>query len=103
MDIPRLGVQLELWLLAYATATAVLDPSCICDLHHSSWQRWSLNPLSRARDWTRNLMVPSQIRFCSATTGTPKIFITEWFSKKSPQIFDIPPEEVEFKSSADWT
>ena len=30
-------------------------------LHHSSWQRWILDPLSKARDRTRNLMVPSQI------------------------------------------
>ena len=26
------------------------DLSCICDLHHSSWQRHILNPLSEARD-----------------------------------------------------
>ena len=36
MEILRLGVQLELQLPAYTTATATLDPSCICDLHHSS-------------------------------------------------------------------
>ena len=45
--------------------------SCFCDLHHSSWQRQSLNPLSKTRDQTRNLMVPSRIRFCCAMTGTP--------------------------------
>ena len=28
---------------------------------HSSRQRWVLNPLSKARDQTRSLMVPSQI------------------------------------------
>ena len=27
-----------------------VDPSHICDLHHSSRQRWVLNPLSAARD-----------------------------------------------------
>ena len=31
------------------------------DLHHSSWQLQILNPLSKARDRTQNLMVPSQI------------------------------------------
>ena len=31
-------------------------------LHHSSRQRQILNPLSKARDWTRNLMVTSGIR-----------------------------------------
>ena len=34
---PRLGVRSELQLPAYTSATATLDPSCICDLHHSSW------------------------------------------------------------------
>ena len=34
---------------ANATATAMPDPSCICDLHHSSWQRQILNLLSEAR------------------------------------------------------
>lgn len=37
MDIPMLGVELELWLLAYAIATAMPEPSCVCYLHHSSW------------------------------------------------------------------
>ena len=32
-SIPRLGVELELQLPAYATA--VQDLSCVCDLHHS--------------------------------------------------------------------
>ena len=34
MDIPRLGVKLE--LLAYVTATATPHLSCICNPHHSS-------------------------------------------------------------------
>ena len=38
--------QSELQLPAYATATATWDPGHICDLHHSSQQRWNLNPLS---------------------------------------------------------
>ena len=40
-------------------------------LHHSSRQRRILNPLSKARDRTRNLMVRSQIHLCCATMGTP--------------------------------
>ena len=47
------------------------DPSRICDLPHSSWRRQILNPLSEARDQIRSLMVPSLLRFCCATTGTP--------------------------------
>ena len=34
----RLGVELELQLLACATATAMLDVSLVFDLHHCSWQ-----------------------------------------------------------------
>ena len=40
-------------------------------LHHSSRQRRIPDPRSEARDRTRNRMVPSQIRFHCATTGTP--------------------------------
>ena len=56
--VPRLGVLSELQLPAYTTATAMWDPRHICDLHHSSRQCRILNPLSEARDGTRNLMVP---------------------------------------------
>ena len=30
MDVPRLGVELELQLLAYTIASAMWDPSCVC-------------------------------------------------------------------------
>ena len=73
MEVPRLGVQLELEPLAYTTATATRDPSHIFDLHHSSQQHWILNPLSEARDRTGNLIVPSWIHFHCTTTGTPCI------------------------------
>ena len=56
MEVPRLGVKLELQLLSFSTAIANPDPSYVCDLHHSSEQRWSLNPLSEARDGTLVLM-----------------------------------------------
>ena len=35
MEVPRLGIQLELELPVYARATATWDPNCVCDLHHS--------------------------------------------------------------------
>ena len=70
MKVPRLGIKLELQLLASTTATATQDPSHICDPHHSSWQRQILNPVSKARDRTLNLMDTSQIHFCCATTRT---------------------------------
>ena len=36
MEVPRLGVKLELQLQAYATATAMWDLSLVCDLHHGN-------------------------------------------------------------------
>ena len=33
MEVPRLGVELELEVLAYATATAMPDPSRVCDTY----------------------------------------------------------------------
>ena len=72
MEVPRPGVEQELWLLAYTTATAAQDLSHVFDLHHSSWQQWILNPLIEARDLARNVMVPSRICFQCATTGTPQ-------------------------------
>lgn len=60
MEIPGLGVKSE---LAHATATATLDLSGLCDLHHRPWQCWILNPLSEARDGTCVLVDTSQIHF----------------------------------------
>ena len=61
VEVPRLGVELELQPLAYARATATPDPSYVCDLHHGSWQRRILNPLSEARGRTCILMDTSWI------------------------------------------
>ena len=49
-ESPRVGVESEVQLLTYTTATAILGPSRVCSLHHSSWQHQILNSLSRARD-----------------------------------------------------
>ena len=50
MEVPRLGVELELQLPAYTIVTAMPDLNQICDLHCSSWQHQIPNPLSEARD-----------------------------------------------------
>ena len=50
MEVPRLGVQSELQLLAYTRATTAQDLSHVCNLHYSSQQCRILNPLSKARD-----------------------------------------------------
>ena len=61
METPGLGVQSELQLLAYTTATATQDPIRVCDPHHSSRQLWILHPLSEARDRTRVLADTSRV------------------------------------------
>ena len=76
MEVLRLGFKLELQLPAYTTATGTPDPIHVCDLHHSSRQRWMLNPLSEAKDQTHNLMVPSWIRFRCATMGPPLLLFS---------------------------
>ena len=54
MEVPRLGVQLELELLAYTTATTTPDPSHVFDLHYTHgnagslthWARPGIKPMS---------------------------------------------------------
>ena len=64
MEVPRLGVKLELQLPACSTATAMPDLSHVYNLQHSSRQRRILDPLSEARDRTGVLMDTSQVPFC---------------------------------------
>ena len=63
MEVPRLEVQSELQLLAYAIAMATPYPSHIHDLCHSFQQLWILNPLSEAGDRTQILMDTSCVGF----------------------------------------
>ena len=60
MEVPRVGGESELQLLAYTTATAKLD-LCICTLHPGSQQCQILNPLREARDQTCSLMDASWV------------------------------------------
>ena len=57
--------------LIWAVVAGLCQSHSICDLHHSSRQRQILIPLSKARDQTRNLKIPSWIRFRYAMMGTP--------------------------------
>ena len=60
MQVSRLGAELELQLLVYATATATLDQSGICNLH----LRWILNQLSKARGQTHVFIDTSRVLYC---------------------------------------
>ena len=73
MEILRLGVKSELQLPAYVTATAMPDPSHICNLHRSSWQCGILDPLSKARDRTCILMNTSWVRSLLSHDGNSKV------------------------------
>ena len=50
MEVLKLGGKLELELRTYTIATAMPDPSCVCNPHHTTRQCRILNPLSKARD-----------------------------------------------------
>ena len=62
MEVPGLGVQSELELPAYTTATVTQDSSHVSDLYHSSQQHQILNPLSGAREPTCLLMDISHVQ-----------------------------------------
>ena len=68
MEVSRVGLELELWVPAYTTATATPDLSLTCDLHRSSRQRRILNPPSGTRDQTQVLIDISWVCYCRATT-----------------------------------
>ena len=92
MEVPTLGVELEIQLPAYTTATATPDLSRVCNLHHRSWQCWILNPLSEARDWTCILMDTSQIHFHRKSLEPTFFIFHGWyflcFSLNSVSLFD---------------
>ena len=74
IEVPKLGVESELQLLAYITATVTPEPSCIYDPHRSLLQRQIPNPLSEARDETCILMdaswVPNPLSHSRNSTTT---------------------------------
>ena len=58
-EVPSLGVESELQMLAHGIATAMQDLSCICELYHSSqqcqypihWVRPGIKPTSAYTIW----------------------------------------------------
>ena len=76
MDVPRRGIRSELQLPACTTtATAMPDPSCICDLHHSSWQCQIPYPLIEARDQTSILMDTSWFVSAALQWEIPDMYV----------------------------
>ena len=71
MEIPKLGVKLELQLVAYTTATETWDLSQSSTYTTVPGQHLIPNPLSKARVQICILMDTSQIHFCCTTMGTP--------------------------------
>ena len=72
MEVPRLGVESELYSPAYAIATAMWDPSHVCDLHHGSQQCWILNPLNKAGFGPKSSWMLVGFINQWAMTGTPR-------------------------------
>ena len=84
MEVSRLGNERELQLPAYITATAMRDPSYVCDVYHSSWQHrspphWARPgieptlPRTRVGFVTHTPTDTSRIRFHCATTRTHQV------------------------------
>ena len=92
LEIPRLGVESDLQLLAIATATQ--DPSRVCDLHHRD--SYAGSPiLSEPREQTATswLLVgfisaapqqelPTWVHFIVCKLYLNKVNLKKWFSKK---------------------
>ena len=62
VEVPRIAVNRAVAAGLHHSRIATLDRSHGCDLHHSSWQCWILDPLSEARDQTRVLTDTSWVR-----------------------------------------
>ena len=75
MEVPRLGVELELYLLAYTTAKQCRIQVTSVTYPTAHGNAGILNPLSKARDRICILMDPRHIRFHCATTGTPLLIL----------------------------
>ena len=66
METPRLGVELEVQLQAYATATATWDPSHVYNLHHSSTAMPDPQPTHQMRPGIEPASSGTLVRFISA-------------------------------------
>ena len=72
-----LGVNLDLFLLTYTTATVTPDQRHICKLHHRSLHCWILNPLSKAT--IKPVSSWLLIRFVSTESQWEILFVVIYF------------------------
>ena len=85
MEFPGLGVESKLQLYVGYGATAIPDPSCLCNLHHSLQQSWIINLLKEARDQTNVSWTLCQFLTHWTTIETPKpVFYLLIFSVFQP-------------------
>ena len=77
MEVPRLGTEWELQLLAYTTATATQGSKPRYRPTPQLTAMPILNPLSEARNRTCNLMVASQIRFCCTSGNSQELLMKD--------------------------
>ena len=78
MEVPGLGVELELQMPTYTTATQ--DPNRICDPHHSSRKHQIFNLLGEARDRTSSSWI--LVRFVTAETQQELLIHQKKIQKK---------------------
>ena len=64
MEVPRLGFTSELQLQACTTTTTIRDPSLICHLDHSLWQRQIRNSLIKPASSHRLCQVLKPLNHC---------------------------------------
>ena len=51
MEVPKLGVESELQLPAYDTATAMPDPNHVCSIHHRLMAMLDSYPSKQGQGW----------------------------------------------------
>ena len=76
MDIPRLGVESELQLLAYATARAMADLSHICNPHHCLQPCWIFLSTEQGQGLNLHPVYTGWILNPLIHNGNPRKFVT---------------------------
>ena len=67
--------QIRIAAAGWITAKVTQDLSHVCKLHHSSWQRWIPNPMSRAREQTCVLMILVGLATTEPQQELPTLFL----------------------------